>query len=114
MTARLPARKEVDRRFTWDAESVFEDARAWDEGVRGLLSSLPDLAEFKGHLGDSPDTLGDWFDASERAYRLMGKLTVYATMSYSVDVSDQAAAARTDRVRSVTAQLGAATAFAFP
>src|SRR5690349_18890494 len=114
MAVRLPARTEVDGRTTWHAESVFEDSAAWDQGAQTILSSLPDLVEFKGHLGDSPEALADWFDASERAYRLMAKLTVYATMSYSVNVGDQAAAARTDRVRSVTAQLGAATAFALP
>jgi oligoendopeptidase F len=114
MAVRLPARTEVDGRFTWHAESVFEDAEAWDLGAQTIVSSLPDLAEFKGHLSDSPETLADWFDASERAHRLMAKLTVYATMSYSVNVADQAASARTDRVRSLTAQLGSATAFALP
>ncbi len=110
----LPARGEVDRRHTWDAESVFPTEAAWDEGAEQVLASLPDLREFKGHLGDSPDTLADWFDASERVHRLMSKLMVYSTMSYSVDVGNQAAAARADRVRSVAAQLGAATAFALP
>lgn len=114
MANRLPLRSEVDRRHTWSSESVFADAAAWDEAVETILSSLPDLQEFKGHLGDSPETLADWFEASERAHRLMGKVTVYSTMSYSVDVSDEVAAARTDRVRSVTAQLGAATSFAMP
>ena len=114
MTTRLPARSEVDRRFTWNSESVFAGEAEWDQAVETILSHLPDLAEFKGHLGDSPETLADWFDASERAYRLMAKVTVYTTMSYSVDVGDQAAAARTDRVRSVTARLGATTSFALP
>jgi oligoendopeptidase F len=114
VTSSLPARSEVDRRFTWDSESVFADEAGWEQAVDTVLSYLPDLAEFKGHLGDSPDTLADWFDASERAYRLMGKVTVYTTMSYSVDVGNQGAAARADRARSVTARLGAATAFALP
>src|SRR5438270_9167037 len=44
----------------------------------------------------------------------MAKVMVYTTMSYSVDVGDQTAAARTDRARSVAAQLGAAASFAVP
>jgi oligoendopeptidase F len=110
----LPTRIEVDKRFTWNAESVFPDAAAWESAVEAVLARLPDLTEFKGHLGDSPDTLADWFDASESVQRLMGKLTVYATMSYSVDVTDQAAVARTDRTRTATARLGAAMSFALP
>jgi oligoendopeptidase F len=110
----LPARSSVDKRFTWNGESVFEDEAAWERGVETVLGWLPDLAEFKGHLGDSPDSLADWFDANERARRLMAKVIVYSTMSYSVDVGDQAASARVDRARSVAAQLGAAASFAVP
>jgi oligoendopeptidase F len=104
----------VDKRFTWDAESVFADEAAWEGAVETILARLPDLAEFKGHLGESPDTLADWFDATERVQRLFGKVTVYTTMSYSVDVNDQAAVARTDRTRTAAAQLGAAMSFAMP
>jgi oligoendopeptidase F len=110
----LPARSEVDRQFTWDAESVFADEAAWEQAVETIKARLPDLAEFKGHLGDSPDALADWFDTTERVHRLMGKVMVYSTMSYSVDTGNQAALGRADRARSVAAQLGAAVAFALP
>jgi oligoendopeptidase F len=114
VTTPLPARSQVDKRFTWDGESVFPDAAGWEQGVETVTARLPDLVEFKGHLGDSPDALADWFDATERAHRLMGKLMVYTTMSYSVDTGDEAALARADRARSLAAQLGAATSFALP
>jgi len=110
----LPTRAEVDARFTWDASSVFADEAAWDSTLETVLTRLPDLTEFKGHLGDSPDTLADWFDATERLQRLFGKLTVYSTMSYSVDVTNQVAVARTDRTRTAAAHLGAAMSFALP
>jgi oligoendopeptidase F len=114
VTTTLPARSEVDKRFTWHSESVFPDEVGWEQAVETITARLPDLAEFKGHLGDSPDALADWFDASERLHRLMGKVLVYSTMSYSVDTGNEAAFARTDRTRSVAAQLGSATAFALP
>jgi oligoendopeptidase F len=110
----LPARSSADRRFTWNRESVFDDEAGWERAVETILAWLPDLAEFKGHLGDSPDSLADWFDANERARRLMARVIVYSSMSYSVDVGDQAASARADRARSVAAQLGAAASFAIP
>jgi oligoendopeptidase F len=110
----LPARSSVDRRFTWNRESVFEDEAGWEQAVETVLAWLPDLAEFRGHLGDSPEALADWFDVIERARRLMAKVIVYSSMSYSVDVGDQAASARVDRARSVAGQLGAAASFAVP
>ncbi|TMC82823.1 MAG: oligoendopeptidase F [Chloroflexi bacterium] len=114
MARPLPARAQVDQRFTWNRESVFPEASDWEEAVQAILSRIPDLEEFKGHLGDSPDSLADWLEVSERARRLMAKVIVYSTMAYSVDVGDQAAAAKVDRARSVAAQLGGAAAFAVP
>lgn len=104
----------MDRRFTWDGESVFPDEAGWEQAVETIVARLPDLAEFKGHLGDSPDALADWFDANESVHRLLGKVLVYSTMSYSVDTGNETAFARTDRARSVAAQLGAATSFGLP
>jgi oligoendopeptidase F len=104
----------VDARFTWNSESVFPDGTGWEAAVSSVLAKLPDLAEFEGHLGESPDMLADWFDAADSAQLLMGKVVVYATMSYSVDATDQTAAARADRARTIYAQLGAAMAFAVP
>jgi oligoendopeptidase F len=114
VTTTLPARSQVNERFTWDRTSVFPNEAGWEQAVEAILARLPDLAEFRGHLGDSPDALADWFDANESVHRLMGRAMVYSTMSYSVDTGDQAALARADRARSVAAQLGAATSFALP
>ena len=114
MVKPLPARDEVDERFTWNRQSVFGDEGGWEKAMQEIISRLPDLAEFKGHLGDSPDTLADWFEASERVHRLMAKVMVYSTMAYSVDVGNQESAARADRARSTAAQLGSAAAFAIP
>lgn len=114
MAKTLPTRAEVDERFTWDAKSVFPDEAAWETALQTMLSRLPDLSEFQGHLGDSPDMLADWFDATENLQRLMGKLSVYAMMSYSVDVTNQAGSARVDRSRTAASQLSAAMSFALP
>jgi len=110
----LPARSEVDRRFTWKSEAIFADTEAWEAAVAGILAALPDLAEFKDHLSDSPEMLADWFEASEKVQRVMEKVRVYTAMEYSCDVGDQGAASRADRARSVSAQLHAAMSFAVP
>ena len=60
MTARsLPARSEVPRQYTWNAESVFSSWDDWEASFASVGTRLPDLAEFKGHLGDSPGALAD-------------------------------------------------------
>ncbi len=114
MAKHLPSRNEVDRRFTWNSESVFSDPAAWDAAADTIMARLPDLGEFRAHLADSPDTLADWFETAEKLQRLMAKLQVYTSMEYSCDVGDQGGAARADRARSTSAQLSAAMSFSLP
>jgi oligoendopeptidase F len=110
----LPLRRDIDKRFTWDAESVFPDDGAWQSEFDRVAASLPDLAEFRGHLGDGPDHLADFFEAVERVRHSVGRITVYATMFTSVDSGDEAASARMDRVRGLASRVSAALAFADP
>src|SRR5579859_1726827 len=110
----IPTRAEVDREFTWNTESVFADDAAFEEAFRSIESRLPDLAEFKGHLGDSAATLADWVAASEAVARDMGFVRVYAYMFFAVDSTDQEAGARQERARGLGARVDAAMAFAEP
>ena len=83
MTRSLPARSEVDKRFTWDSESVFADDAGWEKAVGDIAKSLPDLAEFKGHLGDSPDALAR---AIQKAREVAGRTGAGRTEARSIHV----------------------------
>ena len=110
----LPARADVPLEHTWDAFSVFSSDAEFEEEFRSIESRLPDLAEFKGHLAEGPAMLADWFAASERAARSMGRAIVYGYMFYAIDSADQEAGARLDRVRGLSSRLDAAMSFARP
>lgn len=114
MTQRIPPRSEVPREHTWNEESVFPSDEAWDEAIDWVEAELPRLKRFRGHLGESPETLADWFEAAEAVGRQVGKVMVYAGMNYTVDTTNQAAAAMNDRARGLMARALSATAFAEP
>ncbi len=110
----LPARNEVPVEQTWDLESIFPSDQAWKEAYAEVEKMLPDLAAFQGRLKDGPQTVGDYFELAEKAYRLVGKVFVYASLKYAVDTTDQDAAAQSGQARSLYARLSAATAFSDP
>jgi oligoendopeptidase F len=110
----LPARGQIARHFTWDTDSVFAGDAEWQAEYDSVLAALPDLAEFRGHLGEGPDHLADFFAAVERVRRSMGRMIVYASMFTSVDSSDEAATARMDRARGLASRVSATLAFADP
>lgn len=114
MAERLPARSEVPSQFTWDAASVFASDAEWEREFSAVEARLPDVEEFRGRLTASPAMLADWFALKESVSRSMARLHVYALMFSSVDSADQAAAARADRIRSLTSRADAAMSFAEP
>ena len=87
----IPTRDQIPHEYTWNAESVFASAQAWQAEWNSLASSLPDVKKFQGHLGDSPATLADALDAIDLIIRRIGKVDVYAGMSHAVNTNDQAA-----------------------
>ncbi len=109
-----PTRSEIPVEHTWDTESIFASVADWETATKELQTQLDQLAQFKGHLGESPAALKQYLAQSETTMRLLGKVYVYSSLTYSVETTNQAAAARNDQGRSWFGKAMAATAFAEP
>jgi oligoendopeptidase F len=114
MAKSVVTRSDVPQEQRWNADSVFTSPQAWHEAAQAFQAQLEDLGAFKGTLAQGPGRLLDWFALRERLAEQLGKLSVYAVMSYSVDTKDETAVAQYDQVRALSARFGAAVAFAEP
>ncbi len=110
----LPPRTEVPVEETWNLENIFPSVDAWESAKEDVLAMVPSLAEYKGRLSESPETLGDFFQAYEKAIRLAAKVMVYGMLGSAVDSTDQEAQARAGQGQSVFVRLNAATSFINP
>ena len=50
------SRSKVQKRQTWNSESVFSSSKQFDAEVKKLIEDLAQIKKFQGNLGDSPDT----------------------------------------------------------
>lgn len=114
MSTTLPDRKDVPVEHTWDVASVYPSDEAWEKAVADTAARLPEIAAYRGRLGESPAVLADFFELMDEVALTVGKLSTYVTLRFTVDTSDQQAAALNDRSRALFAQFGAATAFVAP
>jgi oligoendopeptidase F len=114
MTPSLPARSQVDKAFTWNAESVYPDHAAWNAEQQALTEALPSLERFQGHLADGPHMLAEYFAAAEQLWRRTTKLFFYARMHLACETTDQTPAGMTGQAGGLLAKVGAANAFAEP
>jgi oligoendopeptidase F len=60
-----PPRNKVEKKQTWNAESVFKNQRAWQAELDAVLSDLDSVKRFQGRLGESPAALLDGLSAYE-------------------------------------------------
>ena len=57
VTTALPLRKDVPVEHTWDVHSIFPSDQDWEAAVQSFTARLPELAAFRGRLGEGPAVL---------------------------------------------------------
>jgi oligoendopeptidase F len=110
----LPLRSEIHKDYTWNAESVFPTQQAWEDEAEAILLALPSVKQYQGRIAESPAVLSEAFQCIEELAARAMRVVVYAGFSYSVDTTDQAAAAMKSSADSLRGQLAAASAFLNP
>lgn len=54
---KIPERKDVDAKFTWDLTQIFADDSEWEKAYEALSGFQSKIESFKGRLGESAKTL---------------------------------------------------------
>jgi len=112
--SKIPARNEIDPKYTWNAESVFASPEAWSAEAEKIVADIPSVKAFQGKLAENAATLADAMEAVEKIIQRVEHLHMYAGFSYSVDTADQKAAAMADKAGGIYGQVIAAVSFIQP
>jgi oligoendopeptidase F len=111
---RVPARSEVDPRFTWNNASVFPSVEAWAAELAQLSAGLEAVTGWQGRLAEGAPVLADALVAIEAFRQRTAKILVYTGISESVDTGDQASIERAGQARGLFARMLGAIAFLEP
>ncbi|MBL6961626.1 MAG: oligoendopeptidase F family protein, partial [Anaerolineales bacterium] len=112
--SKIPARNEIDPKYTWNAESVFASPEAWSAEAEKIVADIPSVKAFQGKLASNAASLADAMEAVEKIIQRVEHLNMYAGFSYSVDTADQKAAAMADKAGGIHGQVIAAVSFVQP
>ena len=105
-------RKEVETKYRWKMEDVFESDEAWEKAY-AELEVLPDVASFRGKL-TSAERLAAYFAMTEAYEMKLMRVYLYAHSRNDEDVRVTKYSAYVARVMSLFTKYGAATSFAEP
>lgn len=113
-TTSLPLRRNIPLEKTWDLTSIYPTQADWENACQELITMLPGLAAYQGHLGENPENLLNYVEKLQLSGTLMGKIFTYASNDYAVDTTNQNAAARVGQARSLMARYQSTIAFTDP
>ena len=58
---RIPKRSEIPEEYTWDLRDMYPSDEAWRQEYEALREMPARLAAFRGRLGESAETLLEFF-----------------------------------------------------
>ena len=114
MPKTIPARDQVDSKYTWNAESVFASTADWENEVQKILADIENVTAFKGRLKESPRTLLTALEAADELMRRAAVAYMYAGFSFAVDTTNQKSAGMSSQGQSMDGKVRAALSFIQP
>lgn len=111
---RLPARDEIDRRYTWTLEDIYASDNEWEEDFNVVERMIREVADFEGTLAQSGVQLLRWLHFADDLNVIAGRLGNYAFRRYDEDTANTRYQGMMDRVMAQHARIGAATAWVLP
>ena len=100
----VPERDEIPAQYKWDLTDLYADAQAWNADRVRFEAQLPSLQAFKGHLGDSGESLLEAIRAIQSVETLISNLYVYAGLKSFEDTRDSNNAARFSEAQGLYSQ----------
>ena len=113
-TRSLPQRGELPPEQTWDVASIFPSSDAWEAAYQAGPGRIAELAQFRGRLGESADTLLAGLRLRDEVERDVYRVALYANLRVAEDATNSASLALSDRAGSLWAQTMAAASFFEP
>jgi oligoendopeptidase F len=107
-------RGDLDERYKWDLESLFETDEEWQAAYETVESTLDDLREFEGKTTEDAETLLALLERYEVVMREVANVSAYARMRRDEDTRDGERQAMATRAQSLASEASSATSFIEP
>lgn len=114
MAEKIKKRSEIPEEYKWKLSHIYESDSQWEAAFAKLKGLLADISAFRGHLGDSSNSLYEGLELAASIERLFDNIIVYAHMSSHQDTSDSHFQALADRADSLGVEASGSLSFMTP
>ncbi|TCP55446.1 oligopeptidase F [Tumebacillus sp. BK434] len=113
-TNKLLTRDQVAEHEKWNLEAMYATNDAWEADFKKVQELLPEVANFRGRLGEGASTLLEWMRLNEKIGLTFDNVFVYAHMRYHQNTGDSFYQGLSDRASMLAAEVSSELSFVNP
>jgi oligoendopeptidase F len=110
----VPARDEIDVRYTWDLSGIYPDLALWEADLKACEASIAELAGMRGKVTDSPNALHAYLEQRDAVSVQLEKVFALAMLMRDEDTRASEPQGMYERARNLWVKLSEATAWFEP
>ncbi len=111
---KLLERKDIEEKYKWNIESVFESREDWETEYSKVEELLEGVSSYKGKVAESSNSLLKTIRSVEEVWRRLSSLYSYANMNLDVDTRDGDSQILSSRALSLYTNVSEKTSFLTP
>jgi oligoendopeptidase F len=109
-----PTRDEIPDSDKWDLTHLFAEVSKWQEEVAWITRTYPGIAQWKGRIGESAQTLAQLLEFEKQLDLKIERVFHFASLQLAEDSSNNQYLARVGQLQNLLTQIGEASAFVTP
>lgn len=107
-------RDDISESDKWDLTHLFADVGKWQEDFAWLQQTYPKLQNWKGRVGESPQTLAEVLEFEKSLDLKIERIYHYASLQLAEDSANNKYLSRIGQVQNLLTKIGEASAFLVP
>jgi len=111
---KIPTRADIPDSDKWDLTHLFSDVGKWNEDVKWITRTYPRITEWKGRVGESPQTLAKILEFEKQLDLKIERVYHFASLQLSEDGANNDYLARVGELQNLMTKLAEASAFVVP
>jgi oligoendopeptidase F len=111
---KIPTRAELPDSDKWDLRCLFEDVGKWQEDFKRLENTFPRIAQWKGRVGESAETLAAALEFEKELDLKIERLYHFASLQLAEDSANTEYLGRFGQLQNLLTKIGETSAFLGP
>ena len=110
----MKERKDIDTQYTWDLEKIYSSINEFNEDYNLVKSKIKELFKYEKNMTDNSDNFYNTIKLSFEIERLIDKLSVYTSLSFDLDTSNNEMQELSERVSNLRSEYSKNSYFIVP